>query len=185
MLNEGFALTAISSTRATVTWTADDADLVSWIFVNGVYKLGPLVFDTAARSAEISLSASKVYALEIHDLAEGVTPASINCKRQVKPQIWWRVVGGAKTYKVYQGIAPDSLTKIAEVEAVSGVEFQSITCPDALPDGWNFFSVTALDEYGTESAVESWSHRAYDLPDPASGITVTKTSEGIYSMQVS
>ena len=109
MLNEHLTLTPDGSRRATLSWTAPDAALESWVFVDGAKLYGPLFLETTERSVPVALPAGACRAIEVHDLPAGGIAAPVFETPTTRPEIQWNPLPGAERYRLYhrEGSGPE------------------------------------------------------------------------------
>ena len=185
MINTEFRITPRSATRVDVHWTAPTAGHVSWIFVNGRHRFGPMFFPTAERSVPISFNANELSLIEIHDNDdEDETISSVFVKPNTRPFIRWNSVADAVRYRIFHKEAGGSETLIwDEVPFSTGVQQEIISTIKLNGRGgvWHFFRVESVDEFGNESTRESWRFLVLDVPLDIVTLTVEDgSSAGLY-----
>ena len=67
MLIEDYGITVKDNNSSFLNWTAENPGDVSWVFINGRHKYGPLYFDNSFRSIEIPFKPSDILKIDIHD----------------------------------------------------------------------------------------------------------------------
>ncbi len=181
-----FTLRAKDETRAVLSWTSVSENMLSWIFVNGRFVLGPFVPQTLERSITIPLSAKQCASVEIHEFDDWEQlPNATEEMPQIKPLLSWNPVAEAVRYRIYHGdFSNGEESMVSEVNARQGVERMEINSPVEL-DGknghWYWFRVESLDKYNHESqnGGEFVKFFATDLP-PVPELILTKQSNGKY-----
>ena len=75
----------------TISWTSDSPEILSWIFINGVFAVGPFMAETTDRAATLPVPTDKTFVVEVHDF-ESIEdiPLPVEQKPLVKPQISWK-----------------------------------------------------------------------------------------------
>ena len=189
MLNETFTITPINNNRATISWTAANADDVSVIYIDGEKVKNIFSPTAAARSAIVSWQKSDAIAIEIHDLpaGEAVTPA-INYEDNKRPTLIWNYIADTVKYKIYHHKKGDSEKVIRHITAKSEDTNYSIKCREIL-DGdkgvWHFFRVEAEDAYGNISTRRSWRFFCMQPPEPVTAMTIVDGSgAGLFDIKI-
>ena len=165
----------------TISWTSDSADMLSWIFINGVLAVGPFMAETTDRSVTLPVPTEKTFVVEVHDFSDSETvPTAIAQKPLVKPQIAWNSVETATAYHIYHTIFDTGSIEslLLEVPA-SGVERMEIDCPTTLEGRngrWHSFRVETVDQFGNESENHVIAYDAYDLP-PIPELSISRDVE--------
>ncbi len=186
MLIEDYRLAFNNAGNARVSWTSDNADNVSWIYVDGGLARGPLYLGVTEREMSIPFKDGVTRAIEVHDFPDGtiVTPP-IEIVPNTKPIIQWIASPTATRYKVY-------LTPFGESESViynrlaqeDKINYQ-LKLTKALTPGWNFIRVEAIDEFGNESVRFNWNYLVFDLPAPADNLAIVDGSgAGLFDISI-
>lgn len=177
-LNTDYTIEPDGARHALLRWESANADDVSWVFVDGALAVGPVVPETAARTARVPFSPSECVAVDIHDLdADTMQSGSIRVAPRVRPTLCWNAVSDAAHYRVYhkQG-AGGTESKIFDAPATSGLERYAIQCPielDGVGGAWHYFRVEAVDESGNESECDAWVYWAVEPPAVPASVTVS------------
>ena len=88
MLLENILVRPLSNGHVTISWTSDSADMLSWVFINGVLAVGPFMAETTNRIVTLPVPTEKTFVVEVHDFNDSETvPTAIAQKPLVKPQI--------------------------------------------------------------------------------------------------
>lgn len=186
MLNENYRISPFNSRWVTLSWTCSDASLFSWIIINGANLYGPVISDSAERTARVPFKSGAIVTLEVHDLCENEFPEAINQPVSIKPTLHWNSLDSAVRYKIYHRIAGGSEKKI--YDAVAYVN--QIVSPVELDGGgglensqYHFLRVEAVDCYGNESTRQSWRFFSKDLPASDVSLNISQgSSSGIFDI---
>ena len=189
MLNEHFTLIPDGRGRATLAWTAPDAALASWVFVNGAKLYGPLFLETAARSVPVPLAAGECRAIEVHDLAADAVATPIFETPTTRPALQWNPLPQAQRYRLYhrQGDGAERRLFDRPASAFRGMPIRIDSPVEFAGAGgvWHFLRVEAVDAYGNESTRLAWRWFAMAPPSPASRIDVAPGSApGLFRITV-
>jgi len=189
MLNEHLTLTPDGSRRATLSWTAVDASLQSWVFVNGTKLYGPLFLETAERSVPVPLPAGECRAIEVHDLPSGAVATPVFETPTSRPAIQWNPVPQAQRYRLYhrEGSGPERCLLDRPASAFRGTPIRIDSPVEFAGVGgvWHFLRVEAVDQYGNESTRLVWRWFAVAPPRSPSRIDVAEGSApGLFRITV-
>ncbi len=193
--------------RVTISWTSDSPEILSWIFINGVFAVGPFMAETTDRAATLPVPTDKTFVVEVHDF-ESIEdiPLPVEQKPLVKPQISWNCVETAAAYRIYHTIyetgdgrpeAGVTITSVlAEIPAMYAPHPSSlpspasrfeIDCPvkfDGRNGRWHSFRVESVDQFGNESENEVTKYFAADLP-PVPNLKISRDTEtGLLSFRI-
>ena len=186
MIVEDFKISERLEGSAIISWTSLDANNVSWLFVNGYLIHGPIFTETTQRQIAIRFSRGLNKAIEIHDFADtDIRPGSVAIKEFERPTIEWIADGQAIKYRVYHTPfgAPEVL--LATVELQELTTRYTLNCPVRLVEGWHYFRVESVNEFGIESTREIWRYRAFRIPKPVKGLTVSNGSgAGLFDIEI-
>ncbi len=155
--------------RVTISWTSASPEILSWIFINGVFAVGPYMAETTDRAVTLPVPTDKTFVIEVHDFEtiEDV-PLPIEQHPLVKPQISWNCVDTAAAYRIYHTIFDTgSIESLLVQVPPMGMERLEIDCPVKLEGRngrWHSFRVESVDQFGNESENEIVAHFAADLP---------------------
>ncbi len=169
MLAKNVLIRPQGSGRITISWTSDSPEVLSWIFINGVFAVGPFMAETTDRAATLPVPTEKTFVVEVHDFEEiEEIPLPIEQKPLVMPQISWNCVETATAYRIYHTIFDTGSIESLMLETLPmGVERMEIDCPIKLEGRggrWHSFRVESVDQFGNESENEVVPHFAVDLP---------------------
>jgi hypothetical protein len=185
MLNPNYTITSYNANQAIVTWSANAATDVSYVFVNGALILGNFQFSTVERTMLIPFKQSKSIILEIHDFdvpQENII--AITEKSNKLPLISWNSVDSAVKYKVY---ANNKLLYTVKKQEDVAVYKKQIVDPEFYGKiwAWHFFTVTSVDSFGNESLIEYFPYFIWDLPPLINELLVSNGSgSGLYDFTI-
>jgi hypothetical protein len=181
---KNFKIRAKNATQCVVSWTSISETSISWIFINGISAVGPLMVRTLERSVTMPFADGKTIAIEIHDSETMETiPDPCEVIPQTKPLLSWRTVDDAERYRIYY-----ENKLLQEIPSRPGILRQEIKSPITLNGQhgqWHQFHVESVDPYNNESldTEERITFWAYDLP-PVPNVTVQKNSNGLYDFMI-
>ncbi len=186
MLIEDFRIALLNTRSAIVSWTVPNTSDVSWIYSNGVLVRGPLYLGTLDREIQIPFTDAETQAIEVHNFDTGQEVSDfIEIRPNTKPIIQWVASIDGASYKIYHTPFGGSEKLIYDRLADEGKLRYSIDSPIIMPPGWNFVRVEALDQFGNESVRGNWNYLVFDLPDPASNLTVADGSgAGLFDIAI-
>ena len=178
---ENVLIRPLSDGYITISWTSDSADMLSWVFINGVLAVGPFMAETTNRIVTLPVPTEKTFVVEVHDFSDSETvPTAIAQKPLVKPQIVWNIVEMATTYHIYHTIFDTGSIESLLLEVPPlGMERMEIDCPTTLEGRggrWHSFRVEAVDQFGNESENHVVAHFAADLP-PVPELSISRDVE--------
>lgn len=181
MINNTFKISIQTLQQALITWDSANADDVSYLYVNGVFRFGPMLFGTIAREALIPFSSTFNKKIEIHDFlaAESVgRPANVTIQENGRPLLIWTHITGAVRYRVFQQISDMSEPeeKIDEIFVVDNRVRYQVTSNKRLGEGWSLFRIESIDVFGNESTRFQWPYRVFRLPEPVNDLTIADGS---------
>lgn len=187
MINLDFDVSQLNTNHAKVQWNAPNATDVSYVYVNGYLIHGPIFGSTIARSATIRFTRTLNKCIEIHDFPTNIGETKNVCIRELqRPLIEWNNKPGAVRYRIFHTPYGGSETLIQETKVEIEQAKYSIKCPIRLVDGWHFFRVEAVSQYGIESVRDIWAYRAFRIPAPVNGLTVANGSgAGLFDITIS
>ena len=175
--------------QVTVSWTSDDENAISWVFINGQFAFGPFMADAKERSVELTVPQEVTCKIDVHDfIGSDEVPASIEQSPLVKPTISWNKVDAATFYRVYHTIFDTGTieSKLIDIPATSRDRIE-IDCPIKLEGKggrWHSFRIESVDQFGNESLNEVVPHFAVDLP-PTPEFTVSRdTVTGLLTFRI-
>lgn len=169
MLANNVLIRPQSNGNVTISWTSESPEVLSWIFINGVFSVGPFMAETTDRAVTLPVPTNKTFVVEVHDFGEVETvPAAIEQKPLIQPQISWNCVETAAAYRIYHTIFDTgSIESLLLQVPPMGLDRMEIDCPTTLEGRggrWHSFRVEAVDQFGNESQNEVVAHLAADLP---------------------
>lgn len=189
MLNENYEISERTANTAFLKWTAPNATDVSWIFVNGVYTHGAINTGKTERAAYIRWTRSLNKCIEIHDLPLGTETKNICFAENSRPSIEWsrRMNSTATKYRIYHQnadlILPEA--KISEITVSDDRISYDVRCSIQLDEGWHFFRVVGVNEFGIESTVTKWTYLVYRIPKPVNTLVVANGSgSGLFNFTI-
>jgi hypothetical protein len=167
--------------QVVISWTSDDENAISWVFINGQFAFGPFMAETKQRSVDLTVPQNATYKIDIHDfLDRDEIPASIEQAPLVQPVISWNKVDAAMCYRVYHTIFDTGTIESRLIDtSTPPMNRIEIDCPVKLEGKggrWHSFRVESVDQFGNESANEVVPHFAVDLP-PSPEFTVSRDTE--------
>lgn len=158
----------LSSRRIRVSWTGT-ANLVAWIFLNGLLVDTPRYFD-AVTARSVDLDVGELFVVEVHESEEGQSGAAISEELSLRPLVLWTPKTGAERYLLYhKPTAAGSerlLTSMVEEPGKLNYEYQSrsdLRQPEAQ---WNYFRVESINARGNESVRSPFPFWIPGLPKP-------------------
>ena len=175
--------------QVTVSWTSDDENAISWVFINGQFAFGPFMAEAKARSVELTIAQGVACKIDVHDLIGGEeSPASIEQAPLVQPTISWNKVDAATFYRVYHTIFDTGTieSKLIDIPATA-MDRVEIDCPIKLEGKggrWHSFRVESIDQFGNESLNEVVPHFAVDLPPPPEFTVSRDTVTGLLTFRI-
>lgn len=166
---ENVLVRPLGDARISISWTSESPELLSWIFINGVFAIGPFMPETTNRSVTLTVPPDKTFVVEVHDFRDiEVVPAPIEEKPQIKPQIAWNSIDTAAAYRIYHTIFDiGSIESLLLQTPSMGIDRMEIDCPITLEGRngrWHSFRVETVDQFGNESHNNIVAHFAVDLP---------------------
>jgi len=175
--------------QVVVSWTCDDENAISWIFINGRFAFGPFMAETKERSIELTVPLDGTYKIDVHDfLGSDEPPASIEQHPLVQPVIAWNKVEAATFYRIYHTIFDTGTieSKLIDIPATP-MDRIEIDCPHQLEGKggrWHSFRVESVDQFSNESLSEVIPHFAVDLPPPPEFTISRDTETGLLSFRI-
>jgi hypothetical protein len=179
-------LSKTTAKKIRASWTAGDADNLSWIIKNGQVVYGPIFSSVVDRGVEFSHDSAMV-AVEVHDFADSTVPIPLQAEPNTRPTLSWNGIDGTEKYYVYHQEAGETEELLAEIDGRDAeTYYYKIPSPLNGVDGvWHFFRVESVDEYENESVRQSWRLWVYDLPETLSGITIENGSApGLFDITI-
>lgn len=181
MLVENILIRPQGEGHVTISWKSESPDLLSWIFINGVFSIGPFMAETTDRAVTLPVPTDKTFVVEVHDFSDFETvPTAIAQKPLVKPRILWNCVEEAAAYRIYHTIFDTgSIESLLLQVPPMGIERMEIDCPVNLEGRngrWHSFRVESVDQFGNESQNEIVAHFAADLP-PVPELSISRDVE--------
>ncbi|MGL6195179.1 MAG: hypothetical protein ACRC2T_10205 [Thermoguttaceae bacterium] len=184
MLVENVLVRNITDNFVQVSWTSDSPETKSWLFLNGLFLLGPLFCETTQRSIKVKVPTTTTFWVEVHDFNDDTVPAPITIPARTKPQISWNSVENAVFYRVYHKYLSGDATETLLREYPPLGERITINCPIKLDANWHQFRVVAVDEYGNESQSDTVSHFAADFPVPPNCVISRDTQTNLLTFKI-
>jgi len=182
MLVENLLIRPLGTREVSLSWTSEDADQRSYIFINGMRTVGGFIPGTKERSATLPVPVDGAFRIEVHDMyADEDVPDSTEEPPLIQPLISWNSVSGAVAYKIYHTAAQGEgtiETLLATVPALPLPRIE-INCPIKLEGRngkWHFFRVESVDKFGDESVSEVIPYFASDLP-PTPELIITRDTQ--------
>lgn len=177
MINNIFKISELTGNRATVSWTSPGADYVSFLYVNGYLIQGPILLEVVNRTVSMRFTDTLNKCIEIHEFPVNDLQGNHVCIRENdKPLILWNRKSDAVRYRVFHTPFGGSETKISDQKVFDDREIFTLDCPVSLVEGWHFFRVEAVNQFGVESVHELWRYRAFRIPKPVSDVTIADGS---------
>ena len=177
----------ISQDTISITWTSQNKDVRSWIFINGQFAVGPFLGETLERTVMLRLPPSETFVVEVHDFENDTVPKPVEEAPLVRPTIGWNGVDEASSYRVYHTIFDTGTmeTLLCEVPPMSGR--LEIDCPIQLEGKngrWHSFRVESVDQFDNESENEVVAHFAADLPPKPTLMMSRDTISGLLNFRI-
>ena len=175
--------------QVVISWTSENENAVSWVFINGQFAFGPFMAEAKERSVELTIPMDGTYKIDVHDFFDSdEAPASIEQAPLVKPTIAWNKVDAATLYRVYHTIFDTGTieSKLIDIPATA-MERIEIDCPIKLEGKggrWHSFRVESVDQFGNESINEVVPHFAVDLPPPPEFTVSRDTVTGLLTFRI-
>ena len=170
-----FTVLAFSDIESFLEWTSANASDTSYVFLNGRLVYGPYNPGTATRSLIVPLKYDDYGKFDIHDFTSSRDDnRSIEVEDYTKPKIKWTHDGvDTVAYYVYhkKGVSGDEV-QIYQGDKIDDTVKYEIDCPILLDEGWHFFRVEALNEYGNETTVDAWPFFVFDTPGVLSSVSI-------------
>lgn len=195
MIIEDFVVNRISNVWWSVSWTATDLELTSWLFINGILQ-GQYSDDlTLERYAEFSVVENTMNLIEIHEgkaddptttMNEGDPIITYN-KKLDDYDIHWDRVDDAEYYNIYHQEADGVENLIFVYAQEEETEKYILHAPvlNSVDGVWHHFRVEAVDFWNNESTTALWHYFVYGMPDVPSNITITAGSgAGLFNISV-
>ncbi len=177
MLNNDFKISENLDGSAFISWVTANADDVSWLFVNGYLSQGPIFTGAVDRQIKIRFSRDLNKAIEIHDFETlGIQPNSIVIKEFDKPFIEWDADAEATKYLIYHTPFGEPEVLLTTVPVEDSRQRYVLRSPVRLVEGWHYFRVESVSQFGIESTREIWRYRAFRIPTPVNGLTIANGS---------
>ncbi len=189
MLIEHFDIKPLSASQCLLSWESEAEDVVSWIFINGRFYLGPFMAGTKKRSMAIPFSATRTQVVEIHDFFGTETmPEAVEIAPLVRPGIAWNAVPEAVKYRLYHEPGGETEIRRGDFPALS-TDRMEIDCPVKLEGRggrWHRFRVESLDRYGkeSESGGQAIHYFAADLPDIVQINILRDPATGLFTFSI-
>ena len=180
MLNENITISPINMHTSLLSWTAANAEDVSWIFLGGKMAYSPLRSEEAFRTAIVQLGGGDIKSLEVHDLPDGIVPDAIAVEPNTRPQLIWNAVKNAYKYKIYyRSSQSDQERLVYDRMAYGNLPKYVINVPEEL-DGkgglWHFFRCESVDQFGNQSLRHLWAYWVMDTPQAINKLEITDGS---------
>ena len=175
--------------QVVVSWTSENENAISWVFINGLFAFGPFMAETKDRSVELTVPQNVTCKIDVHDFIDSdETPASIEQHPLVTPTIAWNKVDAATLYRVYHTIFDTGSieSKLIDIPATPMTRIE-IDCPIKLEGKggrWHSFRVESVDQFGNESINEVVPHFAVDLPPPPEFTVSRNTETGLLTFRI-
>lgn len=177
MINTNFKISERLEGSAIISWVSSDANNVSWLFVNGRLIQGPILTETTERQITIRFSRDLNKAIEIHEFPNtDIRPNSVFTKEFDKPIIEWNSDDEAVKYHIYHTPFGQAETLLAKVQVDNNRKRYEFKSPVRLDEGWHYFRVESVSQFGIESTREIWRYKAFRIPKPVNGLDVTNGS---------
>ncbi|MGL6197100.1 MAG: hypothetical protein ACRC2T_19995 [Thermoguttaceae bacterium] len=183
MLVENVLVRYITYNFVQVSWTSDSPETKSWLFLNGLFLLGPFFGETMQRSIRVKVPTT-TFLVEVHDFGDDTVPDPITIPARTRPQISWNSVENAACYRVYHKYLAGDATETLLREYPPLGERIIINCPVKLERCWSSFRVVAVDEYGNESESDTVSHFAADFPVPPNCVITRDTQTNLLTFKI-
>ena len=178
MLNENITISPIDMRTSLLSWTAENIEDVSWVFLGGRIAYGPVKSESAFRTAIIKLGSSDIKAVEVHDLPAGVIQKAIAVMPNTRPKLIWNAVENAIKYKIYHRSAQDNRQRLVyDRIAFGGITKFVINAPEELNGKggmWHFFRCESVDQFGNQSLRELWAYWVMDTPEAIKELQITE-----------
>jgi hypothetical protein len=189
MLVENVSIRPLNEQEVLVSWTSEEASYWSWVFVNGLFSLGPFMAESKDRAVSIRFPVGTTAVIEVHDSfgIDDTVPQAVNETPLVKPTIQWNTVPTAIMYRIYHTIFDAGTLESMIAEIPPYMERMSIECPIQLEGRggrWHSFRIEAVDQYGNESVGDVIPHHAADLPRPPQLAISRDTQSGLLSFRI-
>lgn len=187
MINLDFTISMLNANHSRVEWDSPNASDVSFVYVNGFLKHGPIYGETIKRSATIRFTKTLNKCIEIHDFPTNIGETKNVCIRELqRPSIQWNHNPNALRYRIFHTPFGGSESQIAEITVRDDREKYILDSPIRLVDGWHFFRVESVRETGVESVRLPWNYRAFRIPKPVNNLTVANGSgAGLFDITIS
>ena len=175
--------------QVVISWTSENENAISWIFINGQFAFGPFMAEVRERSVELTVPQDVTCKIDVHDfIGSDEVPASIEEPPLVTPTIAWNKVEAATFYRVYHTIFDTGTieSKLIDIPATA-MERIEIDCPIKLEGKggrWHSFRVESVDQFGNESINEVVPHFAVDLPPPPEFTVSRDTVTGLLTFRI-
>jgi len=187
MIIENVLIRPFNEQEVLVSWTSREASCWSWVFVNGLFSMGPFMAETKDRAIRIKFPVGTTAVIEVHDFPDETVPQSINEPPLTRPTILWNSVPTAVMYRIYHTIFDMGTLESMIAEVPPYTERMSMECPIPLEGRggrWHSFRIEAVDQYGNESVGEVIPHHAADLPGPPRLAISRDTQSGLLSFRI-
>jgi len=180
----------ITNDTISITWTSQNKDVRSWVFINGQFAVGPFYGETLERTVTLRLPPGETYVVEVHDFEDDTVPKPVEEAPLVRPTIGWNSACDATCYRVYHSIFDGGSggtmeTLLCEVPPMSGR--LEIDCPIRLEGKngrWHSFRVESVDQFDNESENEVVAHFAADLPPKPTLMMSRDTTSGLLNFRI-
>ena len=175
--------------QVVISWTSDNNNAISWVFINGQFAFGPFMAEAKERSVELTVPQGVTCKVDVHDFFNSdEIPASIEQAPLVKPVISWNKVDAAMSYRVYHTIFDTGTieSRLIDIPAPA-MDRIEIDCPIKLEGKggrWHSFRVESVDQFGNESVNEVVPHFAVDLPPPPEFTVSRDTETGLLTFRI-
>jgi hypothetical protein len=162
MSNKNYYISEINGPRVTINWSSENIDDVSFIFIDGVAVLNEYAPETIDREFRLNLESEFAHTVEIYDLPVGST--TVDCQSTIvsnfkHPVLKWNNVSDAKWFYVYYKYYTDTEYTLYRQILNNGDDFQWCVLGFNLVEKWYQIKITAVNDYGEESVVNSFNHR--------------------------
>jgi hypothetical protein len=189
MLVENVLIRPQGTREVSISWESASETTRSYLFINGVFAVGPFMADARKRTVVLPVPNDKTFKIEVHDVEDDEEiSVAIEEAPLIKPQIAWNAVESAVCYKIYHTIFDTGSIEslLLQVPPMS-MERLEVDCPRKLEGKngrWHYFRVETVDQFGNESISEIVPYFAADLP-PTPLLTISRnTTTGLLSFRI-
>lgn len=187
MLVENVTHTPFGKNQIRIEWVSETVLTRSWIFINGLFVVGPYMSDATKRSVILTVPTDRTLCIEVHDFEDDTVPDPCVQKPLVRPMITFNDVNEATSYRIYhkQLDSNEYEVLLAEIPArVGPMEVMSPIVLNGHNGHWHSFRVEAVNKYHRESVNDLVYWFAVDFPVVPRLTVIRDVTSGLLTFRI-